>query len=187
MRNVSFMQNSTNLFGSEVKIGCLQRRLRTLVGFQMVQKDGVVFTIRHVLREVCHSAQAVPVFRSTVQRLTVISHSLSVPFGGLQVVVEPSQQNLIRRKSQELFKGLSVVQQPVQLGMDLDINFGEQTSSNDLPDKTKNQVLSAFRNIRGTDVDDGTSDALGRGNDDIVVFGDLESIEGFHLASRLVD
>lgn len=177
----------TNLFRSKVKIGCLQRRLRTLVGFQMIQKDGVVFTIRHVLREVCHSAQAVPVFRSTAQRLTANSHSLSVPFGRLQVVVEPSQQDLIRRKPQELFKGLSIVQQPVQFGMDLDIDFGEQTSSNDLPNKTKNQVLSAFRNIGGTDINDGTSDTLGRGNDDIVVFGDLESVEGFHLASRLVD
>jgi hypothetical protein len=48
-------------------------------------------------------------------------------------------------------------------------------------------MLSTFRDVRGPDVDDGTSDTLGRGDDDVVVFGDLESIERFHLTSRLVD
>lgn len=39
-------------------------------------------------------------------------------------------------------------------------------------------MLSTLRKIGGTDVDDGTTDGFGRGDDDVVVFGDLKGVEG---------
>jgi hypothetical protein len=83
-----------------------------------------------------------------------------VPFGSLQVIVEPSQQNLIWRQPQEFLQSLPVIQQPVQLGMNLDINLGEQTPSDNLPDQTENQMFSSLCNIGRTNVDDGASDTL---------------------------
>lgn len=71
--------------------------------------------------------------------------------------------------------------------MDLDVDLGEQTPSDDLPNETKNQMLSTFRDIRRPDVDDGTPNTLGRGDNDVIVFGNLESVEGFYLTGRLVD
>jgi len=100
--------------------------------------------------------------------------------------VEPPQQDLVRRQPQELFQSLSILQQSVELGMNLDIDLAQKTSPDDLPDQTQDQVFPTLRNILRTDVDDGTSDTLGRGDDDVVVLGDLEGVE-FTLRGGFVE
>lgn len=92
------------------------------------------------------------------------------------MVVKPSQQNLIRRQSQEVVYRLALFTKTIQLGMQLDVDLTEQAFANDLPNQTENQVLRTLRDICGPDVDDGTADGLGRRNDDIVVFCDLEGV-----------
>ena len=52
------------------------------------------------------------------------------------MIVEPSQEDLIRWQPQKLFHRLAILQQPVQLGMDLDIDLAEQASADDLPDQS---------------------------------------------------
>ena len=89
---------------------------RTLLRNKLVKQHSVVFTIGHVLGEVVNSA---------------------VPLGLLQMVVEPTQKNLLRGKTQELLKCLVLLKQTVQLRVQLDVDFTKQTSSDDLPDETK--------------------------------------------------
>ena len=62
--------------------------------------------------------------------------SLSVPSGSFEMIVEPSQEDLIRWQPQKLFNRLAILQQSVQLGMDFDIDLAEQTSADDLPDQS---------------------------------------------------
>jgi hypothetical protein len=47
-------------------------------------------------------------------------------------------------------------------------------------------VFPSLGNILRADVDDGTSDTFGRGDDDVVVLGDLEGVE-FAFRGRLVE
>jgi hypothetical protein len=100
--------------------------------------------------------------------------------------VEPPQQNLVRRQPQELFQSLSILQQSVKFGMNLDIDLAQKTSPDDLPDQTQDQVFPSLRDILRTDVNDGTSDTLRRGDDDVVVLGDLEGVE-FTLRGGFVE
>ena len=63
--------------------------------------------------------------------------------------------------------------------MELDIHLCEQTASDDLPDETKYEVLSAFSEICCANIYNGTSNAFGGGDNNVVVFRDLEGIEWF--------
>jgi hypothetical protein len=93
------------------------------------------------------------------------------------MVIEPSEENLVRGKSQELIQSLSVLKQTIQFRMKLDINFAKQTTLDNLPDKSKNQVLTTFHKILGTNVNNRASDSLGRVDHDIVVLGHLEAVD----------
>lgn len=66
--------------------------------------------------------------------------------------------------------------------MNLDVDLAEQTSSDDLPNQTQNQVLPAFDKVLGTNVDYRASDTLGGGDNDVVIFSHLESVEWTGLA-----
>ena len=87
-------------------------------------------------------------------------HSRSVPLGVLQVVVEPAQQNLLGGKAQELLQSLVVFQQSVQLRVESNVDLAEQTSADNLPDQTKNQVLLDLDDVARANVDDRTTDTL---------------------------
>ena len=102
-----------------------------------------------------------------------------MPLGILKVVVEPTEKDLLWGQAQELLKGLILFQKTVKLGVQLDINLTQQTTSNDLPNKTQNQVLTNFNDISTSDVDNGAADGLGGGDDDVVVLCDLERVQRF--------
>lgn len=68
----------------------------------------------------------------------------------------------------------------------LDIDLAQKSPSDDLPNETQDQVFPPLGNVLRTDVDDGTSDTFGRGDDDVVVLGDLEGVE-FAFRRRLVE
>lgn len=74
--------------------------------------------------------------------------------GRLEVVVEPPEQDLIRRQPQKLFQRLAVVQQAVQFRVDLDVDLAEQAPTDNLPNETENQVFSSFFDIGRADIDD---------------------------------
>lgn len=100
-----------------------------------------------------------------------------MPVGRLEVVVEPAEEDLVRRESKELVERLAVLEEAVELGVDLDVDLGEKTTTDNLPDKTKDEVLPALLDVAGTNVDDRTSNTLGRGDDNVVVLGHLEGVE----------
>jgi len=66
-----------------------------------------------------------------------------------------------------------------------DVDLAEQSTSDDLPDETEDEVFSAFLKILRTDVDHRASDSFCRGDNDIVILGHLESIDLF-AGPRLV-
>lgn len=45
--------------------------------------------------------------------------------------------------------------------MKLDVNLAQETTSNDLPDKTEDEMLTNLGDISGANVDDGAADTLG--------------------------
>lgn len=90
------------------------------------------------------------------------------------MVVEPSQQNLLWRKTEELLQRFVLLQETVQLGVQTDIDLGQETGLDDLPNETQNQMLASIHDILGSNVDDTASDSLGRVNGDVVVLNNLE-------------
>jgi hypothetical protein len=70
--------------------------------------------------------------------------------------------------------------------MMLDVDLAQQSSSDDLPNQTQDQVFPSLGDVLRADVDDGTSDTFGRGDDDVIVLGDLEGVE-FAFRGRLVE
>lgn len=68
--------------------------------------------------------------------------------------------------------------------MKLDIDLCEETSSNDLPDQTENQVLPAFVEIGSSDVDNRETERFGGSDDKIVVLSHLEVVESSRFLGR---
>lgn len=97
-----------------------------------------------------------------------------MPSCSLKVKVEPSEQDLLWGKSEELFKRLILLQETIQLWVETDIDLRQETSLDDLPDKAKNQMLASIHNILRSNVDNAASNSLGRVDGDIVVLNDLE-------------
>ena len=93
------------------------------------------------------------------------------------MVVEPSQKDLIGCQPEQILDRLAFLAKSVQFGVELDIDLSKQSAADDLPDEAENKVLSSLRDICRTNVDDGAADGLCRRNDDVVVFGHLESVE----------
>lgn len=58
--------------------------------------------------------------------------------------------------------------------MKTNIDLGQETGLDDLPDETQNQVLASIHDILRSNVDDTASDSLGRVDGDVVVLDDLE-------------
>lgn len=150
-----------DLLRSLVEISSLERVARALIRLELVEQYRVVFSIRDVFRKVA---------------------DLSLPSRSFQVVVEPSKQDLVWRKSQKLLQRLSIVQKTVQFGVDLDVDLAEQTPSDNLPDETENEMFTTFGDILRTNVNDGTSDTFRRSDDNVVVFGHLKGVEWFGFA-----
>lgn len=63
--------------------------------------------------------------------------------------------------------------------MQLNIHLCQQTSPNNLPNETQDQMFPSLSDIARSDVHNGATDTFRRSNNDIVVFGDLESVERF--------
>lgn len=108
----------------------------------------------------------------------------SGPVCSLKVVVEPAQKNLLRRQSEKLLQRLVFLQEAIKLRVQFDIDFTQETTANDLPNETKDQMLAHLNNIASTNVDDRAADTFAGFNDDIVVFAHLEGIEVLRLSSR---
>lgn len=71
--------------------------------------------------------------------------------------------------------------------MQLDINLAEQTSPDNLPNQTKNQMLSDLDDISTANVDDGAANTLRRLDDDVVVFCKVEVVQRLELLAGLVE
>jgi len=108
------------------------------------------------------------------------------PVGSLEVVVEPAKQNLLRGQAQELLQRLVLLQQPVELGVELDVDLAQQTAADNLPDEAEDEMLADLNDVAGANVDDGAANTLGGLDDDVVVLGHVEGIEGLDLAARHV-
>lgn len=98
------------------------------------------------------------------------------------MIVEPAKKNLVWGEAEQVVDCLALFAQTVQLRVELDVDLREQTAADDLPDQAEDEMLAALRKVRCADVDDRTSDRFRGCDHDVVVFGDLEVVEG--LGSR---
>lgn len=102
-----------------------------------------------------------------------------MPARSFQVVVKPSEQDLIGWQSKKFVNCFSIIEQPIQFGVLLDSNSSEKPFPDDLPDKTHDKVFCSLCNIARSNVDDATANCLGGRDDNIVVLGHLERVERF--------
>lgn len=89
----------------------------------------------------------------------VVKTALSA--GSLQMVINPSHEDLLRRQSPQVVKGLPVAQKSEQSGAVLQVDLVEQSDSNDLPQKTENEMGCSLAQIDVVNVDDVAPDSLG--------------------------
>lgn len=71
--------------------------------------------------------------------------------------------------------------------MKLDIDLSEKSTTNNLPDQAQDQVLTALSDISRADVHNGAPNSLCGGDNDVVVFGDLERVERFARGGLVED
>lgn len=102
------------------------------------------------------------------------------------MIIEPAQQNLLRRESEELVQRLVVFQQPVQFRVQLDINLSKQTAADNLPDQPEEQVLANLNDILAANVDYRATNTFCRVDNNVVVLGHVERIQLLDLRARLV-
>ena len=62
------------------------------------------------------------------------AHAPALPSGRFEVIVEPAEEDLVGRQAEELLQRLVVLEQAVEFGMELDVDFREQAPTNNLPD-----------------------------------------------------
>lgn len=103
------------------------------------------------------------------------------------MIVEPPEQDLLRRQSKELLKSLILLKQSVELGVQLDVNLAQQSTANNLPDQAQNQMLPDLDDVASADVHNRAADTLGGFDDNVVVLTHMESIEIFRLSAGDVE
>lgn len=103
------------------------------------------------------------------------------------MVVDPSEQDLLRGQPQELLQGFILVQQSVELGVKLDVNLPQESATDNLPDETEDEMFSDLNDISSANVDDGATNSLCGLNDNVVVLAHLEGVEIFGLFARYVE
>lgn len=52
------------------------------------------------------------------------------------MIVEPTKENLLWRQAQELLQSFILIQKPIKLRVEFDINLSKKTTADDLPDET---------------------------------------------------
>lgn len=102
------------------------------------------------------------------------------------MVIEPSKQDLFWWQPEKLVEGLIFFKKSVEFRMQFDVNLSKESSADDLPDQTKNEMLPDFNNIAAPDVYYRTSDTFCGIDDYVVVFSHMERIQLLDLLSRPV-
>ena len=70
--------------------------------------------------------------------------------------------------------------------MQLDIYFAKQTSANHLPDEAQNEMFSNLDYISTSNVNNRTTNTLRRLDDNVVVLGHMECVEGLDLLASTI-
>jgi len=99
------------------------------------------------------------------------------PASVLEVVVDPSEEDLLNWELEEVFDGFSWLQKAVEFWVVNQIDLGEKTNSDDLPDETEDQVSLSINKILSTDVDDIATNTLGGVDAKGLVFANTESVK----------
>jgi len=123
---VEFFGSLKNHLGSLQQVCFLETVAVAVLGGDLSEKDGIVFGVLDISREVGDASR---------------------PSGSLQVIVEPSEKDLFDGELQEILDGLSFFQETVQFGMVDKIDAREKTNLDDLPDETKKKMGFSFDKI----------------------------------------
>jgi hypothetical protein len=111
--------------------------------------------------------------------LDVASKVLDSSLGSsvLEMIVEPSEKDLVNWELQEVLNGFTIFQKPVELWMVDKIDLGEETNPNDLPNETKDKMGLSLDQILVTNVDDVATNSLGGVDCQCLIFNDSERIQ----------
>lgn len=80
--------------------------------------------------------------------------------GILEMMVHPTEQNLLWRESQEVLDAFAVLQQSRQAWTILEGDLIKETYTDDLPEQPEHQMRRAFGQVVSVDVDDVAADRL---------------------------
>lgn len=105
----------------------------------------------------------------------------SGPASSFEMIIEPAQEDLLRRQTEELLQGLVLLKQAVQLGVQFDVDLAEQATADNLPNEAEDKMLPHFNNVTTANVDHGAADTLGGLDHNVVVLRHLEMVEGLGL------
>lgn len=114
--------------------------------------------------------------------------SIHAPLGPvccLEMIVEPPEQDLVRRQLEQVVQGFAVFEQAVQLGVVLQVNLAQQTAADNLPDETKNKVFTAIGKVLRADVDYTAANRFRRSDHNVIVFRHLERVWSLSALSNV--
>jgi len=152
--------------GSLLKVSNLKTVTVAVLGSNLSEKDGVVLGILNVTGEVGDT---------------------SSPTSVLEVVVEPSKEDLLNGELKEVLNGFTLLQKAVKLGMVDQVNLREQTNLHNLPDETENQMRLSVNEILSTNVNNVATDSLGRVDSKSLVLVNTERVQVLLVHHTLVD
>jgi hypothetical protein len=153
---VDFLGVLEDQLGSLEGIGLLEWVAVAVLWSNLSEEDCIVFGILDIRGEVVDAA---------------------APASVLEVVVDPSEEDLLNWELEEIFDGFSWFQKAVELWVVNQIDLGEKTNSDDLPDETEDQVSLSIDKILSPDVDDVATDTLGGVDAKGLVLDNTESVK----------
>jgi hypothetical protein len=105
----------------------------------------------------------------------------------LEMIVNPTQQNLLRGQSHEVSKRLTIMKQHDQFGAVPQRNICHETDLDDLPEEAQNKVRLALDEILRSNVDNLTTDAFARINCQVLILSNFVLILGLDVEGLLKD
>ena len=103
-----------------------------------------------------------------------------------EMVVEPAEEDLVRWEGQKVGQLLARLQQTCKSRTILEVDLGEETNADNLPQETKDKMWLALHQVLCPDVDDVAADGTGRVEGQGLVLVDGIGVE-FAVDGTLVD
>jgi hypothetical protein len=149
-------------------VSLLKHLLSALAGVRLAQSSGINTQVLggDLLEEDGVGLRVLDVTTEVVDALRVT--------GGTEVIVDPTDENLVRWELEEILNGLSGLEETVELRVVLQVDLGQETNANNLPDETKGQVGDTIDQVLTSQVNNVDTNGLGGVDNEGLVLVNLE-------------